>query len=94
MRYTSRKLLLSEYPVHAFIYAITVHSPLENYKSNNKIEVSNTVILSQYYSKKIKIFPLTFINFSYLHKKYLMKVKNFIAIKHTGTFFYFIVEFI
>lgn len=46
-----------------------LYTPLENYKSNNKIEVSNTVILSQYYSKKNEIFSLTFIiiKFLYLH---------------------------
>lgn len=38
------------------LYMPLLYTLLENYKSNNKIQVFNTVILSQYYRKKKQYF--------------------------------------
>lgn len=40
------------------LYMPLLYTPLENYNPNNKIEVFNTVILSQYYRKKQQYFLL------------------------------------
>lgn len=45
-----------QYTQFMSLYMPLLYTLLENYKSNNKTEVFNTVILSQYYRKKPTIF--------------------------------------